>query len=154
MKPAPMLAAAALTLSSSSALAASPISASLVGVQDVSVGLSGASFTLKAELLREGGLPIVVKDVRYQLLVNGQVVGQGEQTENLRLKRNKPAVLRIPSTLSPQGGIAALAGMANNPNLEITLVGEASGRWLFFSRTERFEESVSTEELLNSFMPR
>lgn len=148
------LAAAALSLSVSSALAASPISASLLGVQDVAVGFSGATFTLKAGLLREGGLPIVVKDVHYQLIVGGQVIGEGRQEEHLRLKRGERAVLRIPSTLSPRGGIAALASMASDPDLELRLVGEASGRWLFFSRTEQIEEVVTTRELLSAFLPR
>jgi len=155
MKPAPLLAAAALAVTANGALAKPPpISAQLAGVQDVSVGLSGAKFTLRAELTRNSGLPIVVKGVSYELRVNGEVVGRGEQTDNLRLKRNKPVELLIPSTLSPQGGIMALSQMAADPNLEIAIVGEASGRWLFFSRTETFRGKVSTEELVSSFLPR
>ncbi|MFT4977428.1 MAG: hypothetical protein ACI8S6_003333 [Myxococcota bacterium] len=155
MKPAVLFAASALALSSGSALAASsPISAQLIGIKDVSIGFSGATFTLRSSLTRTRGLPIVVKDVHYELRVNGEVIGQGEQAENLRLRRNKPAELLIPSQLSPRGGIVALGQMMSDPSLEIAIVGEASGRWLFFSRTERFREVVSTEELLSSFMPR
>lgn len=153
MKIAPIV-ATVVALYSSTALAAPPVTAELIGIQDVSIGLSGAQFTLRTSLTRTRGMPIVVKGVSYRLLVNGEVVGMGEQDENIRLRRNRPAELLIPSTFSPRGGIAAMAVMAGDPELEITYVGEATGRWLFFSRTETFTDTISTEELFSAFMPR
>lgn len=153
MKTVPLV-ATALVLSASTAHAAAPVTAELLGIQDVRIGLSGAQFTLRTSLTRTRGLPIVVKGVSYRLLVNGEVVGMGEQDDNVRLRRNKPAELLIPSTFSPRGGIAAMAVMAGDPEIEITYVGEATGRWLFFSRTETFTDTISTEELFSAFMPR
>lgn len=135
---------------SSPALAAQPITAEVVGIEEVQVGLSGAHFTLRTSLTRTRGLPIVVQGVQYQLLVNDEVIGMGEQTDNLRLRRNKPAELLIPSTLAPRGGVGALAAMLGNAELEITYIGEATGRWLFFSRTVSFSDTVSTEELFSA----
>ena len=153
MKTVPIV-ATALVLSSGSAHAAPPITAELIGIQDVRVGLSGAQFTLRTSLTRTRGLPIVVKGVSYRLLVNGEVVGMGERDDNVRLRRNRPAELLIPSSFSPRGGIAPMAVMAGDPELEITYVGEATGRWLLFSRTETFTDTISAEELFSAFMPR
>ena len=124
--------------------AAPVIDAELVEVRDVQVGLSGASFTAIVELTRESGPPMVLKDVDYDVVVDGQVVGgAGSLPESVRLKKGESVQVELPGSLDAGAGAAILRAFSKG-SLELRVTGEARVRSLLIPRTVPFETEVLT----------
>ncbi|MCP4809207.1 MAG: hypothetical protein GY913_12670 [Proteobacteria bacterium] len=123
------------------AAAAPQIDAELIDVTNVSVGLSGAKFTAVVELTRVSGPPMVLKDVDYDIVFNGEVIGgAGALPETVRLKKGEAVQVQLPGELT--GGGNALIRAASTGKLEVRIVGEAKVRALLIPRTVDFETEV------------
>ena len=93
-----------LLFASSLAVAAPTIEVERVEVRDVQVGLSGASFTAVVELTRQSGPPMVLKDVDYDLVFDGAVVGgAGDLPEKVRLKKGESVQVEAAHSMAPPG---------------------------------------------------
>ena len=122
--------------------AAPVITADLVEVRDVKVGMSGASFTAIVELTRESGPPMVLKDVDYDVLVDGQVVGgAGTLPESVRLKKGETVLVELPGEIDASAGAAVVRAMSRG-GMELQVTGEAKVRSLLLPRTVPFETEV------------
>ena len=142
-------AAVAATLLTTAAAQAAPandkVTAEVIGVSDVQVGLGGARFTVVTAVTRKKFPPMVLTELRYDVLVGGQKIGEGRIEEKHRLKRNQAVSVEIPTQLSASAGMMALMGGST----ELTISGEVSGRWLFFSQKREFERTLSLDDLIN-----
>jgi len=122
--------------------AAPVITADLVEVRDVKVGMSGASFTAIVELTRESGPPMVLKDVDYDVLIDGQVVGgAGTLPESVRLKKGETVLVELPGEIDASAGAAVVRAMSRG-GMELQVTGEAKVRSLLLPRTVPFETEV------------
>ncbi|HJN78347.1 MAG TPA: hypothetical protein QGF58_30825 [Myxococcota bacterium] len=131
-----------LLFASSLAVAAPTIEVELVEVRDVQVGLSGASFTAVVELTRQSGPPMVLKDVDYDLVFDGAVVGgAGDLPEKVRLKKGESVQVELPGSLDASAGSAIVRAMSRG-SLEVKVTGEAKVRSLLIPRTVPFETEV------------
>ena len=146
MKKTAMLLGLLLSTAARAAPDASPITVSIVGLEDVSVGLGGMHFTVLAELTRTAGLPMVLQSMDYEIRFSDQVIGRGSQEGRYRLRRDEPVVVEIPCQLGATAGLFGLLGQGADAEVEI--VGEATGRWLFFSRTREFQKTISLQEAM------
>jgi hypothetical protein len=131
-----------LSLSLSTAEAAPEIDTRLVELQDVQVGLGGASFTAMVELTRRSGPPLVLKEVTYQLLVDGQPVGSATtEKRSTRLKKDQPTLIDIPGQIGASAGMSVIQAAARG-RIEVKVVGEAKARVFIFPVTVPFETEV------------
>ncbi len=131
-----------LSLSLSTAEATPQIDTRLVELQDVKVGMTGASFTAMVELTRRSGPPLVLKEVSYQLLVDGQPVGAAStEKRSTRLKKHEPTLIDIPGQIGASAGVSVLQAAARG-KIEVKVVGEARTRVLVFPVTVPFETEV------------
>lgn len=131
-----------LSMTLATAEAAPEIETRLVEVQNVQIGMGGASFTALVELTRRSGPPMVLKELEYQLLVDGQPVG-GASTEkrSTRLKKDQPTLVDIPGEIGPSAGASVLRAAASG-KIEVKVVGEARARVFIFPVTVPFETEV------------
>lgn len=124
------------------AQAAPQIDAELVEVRDVQVGLSGASFTAVVELTRQSGPPMVLKDVDYDLVLDGVVVGgAGDLPDKVRLKKGESVLVELPGSVDASAGSAVVRAVAKG-SLEVKVSGEAKVRAMLIPRTVPFETAV------------
>ena len=124
-----------------SANAAPQITAELIEVKDVQVGLSGASFTAMVQLTRESGPPMVLKDLDYDIVFNDEVIGgAGALPDKVRLPKGEPVVVELPGEIT--GGGNALIRAASSGRLDVRITGDAKVRSLLIPRTVPFDTEI------------
>ena len=122
------------------------VSAEVLGVTDVRIGLGAAGFTVVTELTRKKFPPMVLTGLRYDVLVSGQKIGEGTIEDSHRLKKNKAVRIEIPTRISASAGLMALMGGGS----ELTISGEVSGRWLFFKQERTFQQQISLQDIADT----
>ena len=145
MRPAPAL-VAALLLSTAPAQArplGEAVTAEVLGVTDVQVGLGTAGFTVVTELTRHKFPPMVLTGLEFDVLVGEQKIGAGTLAASHRLKRNRAVRVEIPTRVSATAGLMAIMGGST----ELTIAGSVSGRWLFFKQERTFQQEISLQEI-------
>ncbi|MFT5686405.1 MAG: hypothetical protein ACI8RZ_007361 [Myxococcota bacterium] len=122
------------------------VTAEVIGIKDVRIGLGGAGFTVVTALTRKKAPPMVLTGLRFDVMVNGQKIGEGSIEENTRLKRNQAVQVEIPTRVMATAGLMALM----NSDAELSISGEVSGRWLFFKQERSFEETISMQDIVDT----
>ena len=122
------------------------VTAEVTGITNVQISLTQARFIVITELTRKKFPPMVLTGLRYDVLMAGQKIGEGTIEDNQRLKRNQAVRVEIPTRLSLSAGLMAL--MAGDA--ELTISGEVSGRWLFFTQERTFEQTISMDEITST----
>ena len=122
------------------------VTAEVLGVTDVQIGLGAAGFTVVTELTRKKFPPMVLTGLQFDVMVGEQKIGAGTLEEPYRLKRNQPVRIEIPTRVSATAGLMALMG----GDSELTISGSVSGRWLFFKQERTFQEAISLEEIADT----
>ncbi len=122
------------------------VTAEVLGVSNVQIGLGGAGFTVVTELTRKKFPPMVLTGLRFDVLVNGQKIGEGSITESQRLRRNRAVRVEIPTRVSATAGLMAIMG----GSAELSIAGEVSGRWLFLSQERTFQQDISLQQIVDT----
>lgn len=146
------LLAAAMLLSTATAQAQpldEKVTAEVLGVTDVQIGLGAAGFTVVTELTRKKFPPMVLTGLQFDVMVGEQKIGAGVLEASHRLKRNKAVRIEIPTRVSATAGLMAIMGGSS----ELTITGTVSGRWLFFSQERTFQQAISLEDIADTVSP-
>ena len=144
--------AAAMMLSTATAQASpldEKVTAEVLGVTDVQIGLGAAGFTVVTELTRKKFPPMVLTGLQFDVMVGDQKIGEGLLEESHRLKRNQAIRVEIPTRVSATAGLMAIMGGSS----ELTISGTVSGRWLFFQQERSFQQAISLEEIADTVTP-
>lgn len=111
----------------------SPVDIAPVGVKNLDVGLSGASFdvVLEAERTR-GWLPLKLRSVDYVVMVGKAQVATGtREYDGLKLKKGDPVRFRVPVELSGGEALTAMGRIASGRSVKVKVKGTA-GLGIFF----------------------
>ena len=141
--------AAALLLSTTTAQArplGERVTAEVLGVPDVQIGLGAAGFTVVTELTRKKFPPMVLTGLQFDVMVGEQKIGAGALEKPYRLKRNQSVRIEIPTRVSATAGLMAIMSGGS----ELTISGSVSGRWLFFKQERSFQQAISLEEITDT----
>lgn len=110
-----------------------PVFVEIVDVRDVSISLDGIEFVLVARMTRTRGVPIVLKDMQYEVLVGKQRVASAWQAEGkVKLRRGQTIDVPIPCSVDPVAGLGALKSMLAEGVPPVKLSGTVQGRVLLF----------------------
>ncbi len=123
------------------------VTAEVIGIEDVRIGLGAAGFTVVTELTRKKAPPMVLTGLRFDVMIDGQKIGEGLIEDNHRLKRNKAVRVEIPTQVMATAGLMALM---NSSNAELSIAGEVSGRWLFFKQERTFAQTISLQDVMDT----
>ncbi|MCB9796566.1 MAG: hypothetical protein H6741_28035 [Alphaproteobacteria bacterium] len=120
-----------------------PVTARVLGVEDVRITLTGVQFTVIAEVERTRGLPLVVKDLNMKLTFGKLDVAETwSPEEKIKLKKGKPVEVRVPCTISAAAGLQAMNRMRQHGLPPIQLTGDAKGRVFIFPGKYSFEAEI------------
>jgi len=118
------------------------ITTEVIDVQDVSVDLTGAHFTLVLEMTRHRGPPTTLKTLEYQIVVAGETVGFAVYEQTHRLKKGQPILLDVPVDIGVNAGPALLRSIGAG-DASVTVKGEAGVRVLGLPQTRPFETTYT-----------
>lgn len=128
---------------------AARITTDVVGIDDLSIGLGGVRFTVRAHVTREGLLPMRLNGVRYQIRLQDTVVGEGFTDTPVRLKNNRPAEVLIPTTVSAGRSLGVL--LSQDPaSMALTISGDVVGRVLWIKRSRPFNSQIALADFLSA----
>lgn len=100
-----------------------------VGLRDVRVGMSGASFTVMVEVEREKGLPVRLRGLDYALRIDQAPVASAEikyKDDKVVLRKGQPVRVGIPVTLDAAEAMKIVSrGFRGGSNLRVAVVGNA-----------------------------
>lgn len=123
------------------------VTAEVIGIEDVRIGLGAAGFTVITELTRKKAPPMVLTGLRFDVMIDGQKIGEGVIEDNHRLKRNKAVRVEIPTRVMATAGLMAIM---NSSSAELSIAGEVSGRWLFFKQERTFAQTISLQDVMDT----
>ncbi|MDG1478299.1 MAG: hypothetical protein P8R54_01845 [Myxococcota bacterium] len=123
------------------------VTAEVVGIEDVRIGLGAAGFTVVTELTRKKAPPMILTGLRFDVLIDGQKIGEGTLEDTHRLKRNTAVRVEIPTQVMATAGLMAIM---SSSNAELSIAGEVSGRWLFFKQERTFAQTISLQDVMDT----
>ncbi len=118
------------------------ITTEVVNVEDVSVDLNGAHFTVVLEMTRHRGPATKLKSLEYEIVIADQVVGTAVYDEKQRLKKGEPVQLRVPVDVGVAAGPAILRSVGAG-DASVTVRGEAKVKVFIFTKTRPFETTYT-----------
>lgn len=124
-----------------------PVYVEILDVRDVSISRSGIDFVMVVGMTRTRGLPIVLTDMQYEVLVGKQMVANAWQAEDkVKLRRGQTVEVSVPCTMSMDAGLGALKGLLQEGLPPVKLVGTVEGRVLLFSHEYSFMTDIFVPE--------
>lgn len=124
-----------------------PVYVEIVEVRDVSISRSGVDFVLVVNMTRTRGLPIVLTDMQYEVLVGKQMLANAWQTDDkVKLRRGQTMEVAVPCTMSMDAGLGALKSVMEEGVPPVKLVGTVEGRVLLFSHEYSFMTDIYVPE--------
>ncbi len=123
------------------------VTAEVVGIEDVRIGLGAAGFTVVTELTRKKAPPMILTGLQFDVLIDGQKIGVGTLEESHRLKRNTAVRVEIPTQVMATAGLMAIM---SSSTAELSIAGTVSGRWLFFKQERTFDQTISLQDVMDS----
>lgn len=121
-----------------------PLSVEIVDLDDMEVGLGGATFTVVLHMTRTGWPPMKVKSMDYDLVVNGVAVGNAQTVDghHVKLPKDQAVVLELPASVSSSALGPALLRSFSSGSLEVKVTGEAEIKGVLLTHTIPFETEV------------
>jgi hypothetical protein len=123
------------------------VTAEVVGIDDIRIGIGAAGFTVVTELTRKKAPPMILTGLRFDVLIDGQKIGEGSIEDTHRLKRNKAVRVEIPTQVMATAGLMAIM---NSSNAELSIAGAVTGRWLFFKQERTFSQTISLQDVMDT----
>lgn len=124
-----------------------PVYVEILDVRDVSISRSGIDFVMVVGMTRTRGLPVVLTDMQYEVLVGKQMVANAWQAEDkVKLRRGQTVEVSVPCTMSMDAGLGALKGLLQEGLPPVKLVGTVEGRVLLFSHEYSFMTDIFVPE--------
>lgn len=124
-----------------------PVYVEILDVRDVSISRSGIDFVMVVGMTRTRGLPIVLTDMQYEVLVGKQMLASAWQTDDkVKLRRGQTVEVSVPCTMSMDAGLGALKGLLQEGLPPVKLVGTVEGRVLLFSHEYSFMTDIFVPE--------
>lgn len=124
-----------------------PVFVEIVEVRDLKISRSGLDFVVVARMTRTRGLPIVLTDMQYEVLVGKQMLASAWQAdEKVKLRRGQSVEVPIPCSISAAAGLGALKSLASEGVPPVMLSGTVEGRVLFLPGEYSFVTDLYTPE--------
>jgi hypothetical protein len=118
---------------------ADPVAVKVLGVEDVSVGLRGVSFTLLLQAERTRGIAINLKSAEARVQVARVELDPIQlKLDGTRLRKGEPVQIRVPCSLDALSAISGVSQAASKGKVHIKAEGSVSGRILIFPFSRPF----------------